>query len=99
MITTTGQEPELKNPYTPPKALKNNIGDALDESNFGWLRETPATTSIEEMRSNFLQDGYVFIKNLLPRKEVLEVREECVKDSVTCSTYRHTDAAQLFRSP
>jgi phytanoyl-CoA hydroxylase len=84
---TTGQEPELRNPYTPPKALKNNIGDALDESNFGWLKETPATTSIEEMRSNFLRDGYIFIKNLLPRKEVLEVREEYVQYLVTCSSH------------
>jgi phytanoyl-CoA hydroxylase len=91
MTTITGQESELKDPYTPPKALKNNIGDALDESNFGWLKETVATASIEEMRSNFLRDGYLFVKNLLPRKEVLEVREECVKYSVTCSSHYHND--------
>jgi phytanoyl-CoA hydroxylase len=63
-------------PNAVPKSLKNLTGDIIDESGIGWLRETPVTTSIEEMRKRYLDDGYVFLKKLIPRNDVLDVREE-----------------------
>jgi phytanoyl-CoA hydroxylase len=59
-----------------PKSLKNLTGDVLDESGIGWLRESSATTSIEDTRKRYLEDGYVFLKNFIPRDDVLDVREE-----------------------
>ena len=59
-----------------PKSLKNLTGGVLDESSIGWLRETPATTSIEDMRRRYQEEGYVFVKKLIPRDDVLDVREE-----------------------
>jgi phytanoyl-CoA hydroxylase len=59
-----------------PKSLKNLTGDVLDESGIGWLRESSVTTSIEDMRKRYLEDGYVFLKSLIPRDDVLDVREE-----------------------
>lgn len=58
-----------------PKSLKNLTGDALDESSIGWLHETPVTTSIEEMRRRYQEEGYVFMKRLILRDDVLDVRE------------------------
>lgn len=59
-----------------PKSLKNLTGDVLDEPAIGWLRETPLTTPIEEMRKRYIEDGYVFLKKLIPRDDVLDVRKE-----------------------
>jgi phytanoyl-CoA hydroxylase len=59
-----------------PKCLKNLTGNALDESDIGWLKETPVTMSIDAMKERYLEDGYVFLKSLIPRDDVLDVREE-----------------------
>ncbi|KAJ5698969.1 phytanoyl-CoA dioxygenase [Penicillium macrosclerotiorum] len=42
----------------------------------GWLRVTPKDTHFDEMRKRLREDGYVFVKGLLPRDEVQRVREE-----------------------
>ncbi|KIW64175.1 hypothetical protein PV04_09128 [Phialophora macrospora] len=41
----------------------------------GWLRETPADTPLEEIRRRLFEDEYVFVKGLLPRDDVLKMRE------------------------
>ncbi|KAJ5640720.1 Phytanoyl-CoA dioxygenase [Penicillium herquei] len=41
-----------------------------------WLRPTPKDTPFEEMERRLRTDGYVFVKNLLPREEVQRVRKE-----------------------
>ncbi|KAJ5706826.1 hypothetical protein N7488_006627 [Penicillium malachiteum] len=41
-----------------------------------WLRPTPKDTSFAEMQRRLRTDGYVFVKNLLPREEVQRVRKE-----------------------
>lgn len=61
-----------------PKCLKNLTGNVIGEAGIGWLRETPVRTSVEEMRKRYLEDGYVFIKKLIPRDDVVDVREESV---------------------
>ena len=42
----------------------------------GWLRETSVDTPVGEMRARFDEDGYVFIKGLIPREDVLDMREK-----------------------
>ena len=51
------------------------IQGAIPQPMLGWLRETPADTSIEEIRRRLFEDEYVFVKGLLPREDVLKTRE------------------------
>jgi len=55
--------------------LRSNYGAYLDSDTVGWMKETPITTSMEEMRRRFELDGYVFVKNVMPREDVLDMRE------------------------
>lgn len=43
------------------------------------LRPTPVDTPIEEARRRFDEDGYLFLKGLLPRQDVLRAREQYFK--------------------
>ncbi len=42
----------------------------------GWMRETARDTPLEEMRRRFDTDGYVLVKGLIPREDVLDMREK-----------------------
>lgn len=47
----------------------------LEERSVGLLTPTdPRNTTLEEMRKRLTNDGYLFLKGLLPQKDVLEVR-------------------------
>lgn len=39
------------------------------------MRPTPINTSIEEMRKRFEEDGYVWVKNVMPREDVFDMRQ------------------------
>ncbi|KAK0779444.1 hypothetical protein LTR74_017319 [Friedmanniomyces endolithicus] len=67
---------ELINEANQPPMLRSNYGDYLDQSSVGWLKETLTTASLGEMRQRFDQDGYLFIKGLIPRDDVLDVRQK-----------------------
>jgi phytanoyl-CoA hydroxylase len=55
--------------------LRSNYGAYLQDSNVGWMRPTPIDTPISELRRRFEQDGYVWVKNVMPREDVLDMRE------------------------
>ena len=61
-------------PDSLPK-LRSNYGDFLDQDTVGWMLETPISTPIEEMRRRFDRDGYIFVKGVMPREDVLDMRE------------------------
>ena len=67
-------ETNTKAESTPPKEIRA-IQGAIPQTMLGWLRETPADTTIEEIRRRLYEDEYVFIKGLLPREDVLKIRE------------------------
>ncbi|KOS22823.1 hypothetical protein ESCO_003930 [Escovopsis weberi] len=46
----------------------------LEQDQIGILRPTPLDTPAAEMRTRLARDGYLFIKGLLPRADVLEAR-------------------------
>lgn len=50
-----------------------NDGPLVPEAT-GSLRPTTLDTPIEEVRRRYREDGYVFLKGLLPREDVLEAR-------------------------
>ncbi|KAF2660789.1 hypothetical protein K491DRAFT_648511 [Lophiostoma macrostomum CBS 122681] len=45
----------------------------------GALKESSADLSTQELRRRYDQDGYIFLKGLLPREDVLKAREEYFK--------------------
>lgn len=61
-------------PQQLPK-LRSNYGKHLDQDTVGWLRPSSIDTPLEEMRRRFDEDGYVFVKNVMPREDVLDMRE------------------------
>lgn len=50
----------------------------LKEDAIAWMSPTPADTPIEEMRRRFRENGYLYVKGILPREDVLDVREQYV---------------------
>jgi phytanoyl-CoA hydroxylase len=61
-------------PQQLPK-LRSNYGSYLDSDSVAWMQETPIDTPLEEMRRRFASDGYVFVKGVMPREDVLDMRE------------------------
>jgi phytanoyl-CoA hydroxylase len=56
-------------------ALLANDG-LLEPQDLTPLRPSTLSTPLEELRRRYESDGYVFIKHLLPRKDVLRCREK-----------------------
>lgn len=56
--------------------LRSNQGDYVDQSSTGWMRSTPPDTSLDKMRKRFKEDGYIWVKNVLPREDVYDMREQ-----------------------
>lgn len=57
-----------------PSNFRANSGH-VGRDNLGWLRQTPADTPIQEIRNRLEADGYVFVKGLIPKEDVLAMRE------------------------
>jgi len=55
--------------------LRSNHGKYLDDNSVGWMIETSIDTPLEEMRRRFEDDGYVFVKSVMPREDVLDMRQ------------------------
>ncbi|KAL8825056.1 MAG: hypothetical protein Q9191_004643 [Dirinaria sp. TL-2023a] len=56
-------------------SLRSNRGKYVEPSSTGWMRPTSRDTPVEEMRRRYKEDGYVWIKNLMPREDVYDMRE------------------------
>lgn len=48
----------------------------LDSSNAAFLRPSSPSLPVEELRTRYNQDGYLFLKGILPRADVLETRRQ-----------------------
>ncbi len=66
--------PHLKSDEKPK--LRSNHGAALDPDVIGWMESMPTDTPLAEMRRKFDKEGYLLIRGLIPREDVLDVREE-----------------------
>ncbi|KAH8588134.1 phytanoyl-CoA hydroxylase [Bisporella sp. PMI_857] len=53
------------------------VNDGRLEPDFvGLLRATELTTPLEEIRRRYREDGYVFVKGVIPREDVLKARQK-----------------------
>ena len=57
-----------------PETLRANNG-YVEQAKLGWLRPTTLDTPVEEMRRRLDQDDYLFVKGVIPREDVLAMRE------------------------
>lgn len=58
-----------------PVPVGSNQGKVAQE-HLGWLKPTFTDMPVHEMRARLKEDGYLFVKNLIPRDDVLKVRTE-----------------------
>lgn len=56
--------------------LRSNQGNNVPASFTGWLHPVARDTPAEELRAHFESDGYLWVKNVLPREDVLDMREQ-----------------------
>jgi len=56
--------------------LRSNYGDYVDPKSTGWMKPTPIDTPLEEMRRRFNEHGYVWVRNVIPREDVLDMRQQ-----------------------
>ncbi|CAE6468040.1 unnamed protein product [Rhizoctonia solani] len=68
--------------YEPPNRkiedvkIRSNAGPMKPE-NLGWLQPVnPKTTSMDEMRELFVEQGYLWVKGLIPREDILAFRRK-----------------------
>ena len=60
--------------------LQSNL-TSINNSDIRWATRTPRETPISEMRERFRNDGYLLVKGLLPREDVLETRKKQVSNT------------------
>lgn len=59
-----------------PSGIGANQG-VIKNEHIQRLRPTPKDTPISEIRRRLKEDGYIFMKGLIPREDVLNVRKQC----------------------
>ncbi|KAI9664982.1 MAG: hypothetical protein M1821_006430 [Bathelium mastoideum] len=65
LVAESGQLPKLR----------TNQGAYVDPQSIGWMKPTPRDAPLEEMRRRYDEDGYVWVKELIPREDVLDMRQ------------------------
>lgn len=71
---------------TVPSGIGANQGVIKDE-HIQRLRPTPKDTPIAEIRKRLKEDGYIFMKGLIPREDVLNLRKKYPFPSVHFLTF------------
>ena len=66
-----------------PPLLRSNQGKQVEKDATGWMRSTSLDTPMDEMRERYDRDGYIWVKNLIPREEVYNIREQYARPSHT----------------
>ena len=60
--------------------LQSNL-TSINNDDIRWATCTPRETPMSEMRERFRNDGYLLVKGLLPREDVLEARKKQVSST------------------
>lgn len=56
--------------------IRSSQGKDVDSSSVSWMEPVDLWTPLKEMRKRYNREGYIWIKNLLPREDVLAMREQ-----------------------
>lgn len=62
--------------FTPKELprLRANQGEYVDKDSVSWMQPTPSAP-LEEIRKRYENDGYVWLKHVIPREHVYDMRE------------------------
>ena len=74
--TTPLPTPHMAFFATQPPVLRSNQGSEVGSASTGWMLPTSLSIPRSEMRARYDRDGYIWIKNLIPREDVLDMREQ-----------------------
>ncbi|KAI4287408.1 MAG: hypothetical protein L6R35_003331, partial [Caloplaca aegaea] len=74
-------------------SLRSTQGDYVDQSSTGWMRSTHRDIPLDEMRQRYRKDGYIWIKDVIPREDVYDMRERYF------SHFSHTGMLRPGTSP
>lgn len=69
----------LNDDYEVPEdvpTIRSSQGKDVDSSSVGWMEPVDLWTPLKEMRKRYNRNGYIWIKNLLSREDVLAMREQ-----------------------
>ena len=61
------------------------IKGTIEDQHMARLRLTPKDTPLPELKQRLNEDGYLFVKNFIPREDVLHIRRRYVRDAQTHS--------------
>ena len=61
---------------TQTPVLRSNQGSEVGAASKGWMLPTSLSIPMSEMRARYNRDGYIWIKKLIPRGDVLDLREQ-----------------------
>ncbi|KAL9604156.1 MAG: hypothetical protein Q9219_000744 [cf. Caloplaca sp. 3 TL-2023] len=81
------------NAISQPLNLRSSKSKYVDQAAIGWMRSTQLDTLIQEMRQRFQEDGYIWVKNVIPRQDVFDMREHYF------SQFSHTGMLHPEASP
>ena len=59
----------------PPPLQRTNYGSHIDTDMVDWLIPTSKDTPLSEIRARYARDGYVWVKNVISREDVFDMRE------------------------
>ncbi|CAE6423774.1 unnamed protein product [Rhizoctonia solani] len=78
----TAPVPAARQKYTPPNRkiedvkIRSNAGPMKPE-NLDWLQPVdPKTATMDEMREMFVEQGYIWVKGLIPREDIMAFRRK-----------------------
>ena len=101
-VTTIINMPHATVSEQPPPILYVNDGP-LAPDQVGLIRPCERATPIEEIRQRLEEDGYVLVKGVLPREDVLKAREEYFKFLAPCGVLKpgtaHVATGESHRRP
>lgn len=55
---------------------RSNQGNPIDPTSTAWMQSVTTDTPKADMRTRYNRDGYLWVRNLIPREDVLDMREQ-----------------------
>ncbi len=76
-LPTQGDQPvKLQGMFRDMNTLElHSSGGPIDSDSIGCLKPTSKDTPLEQMREQYARDGYLWVKDVLPKEDVWKMRE------------------------
>ena len=68
--------PSSAQQHRPTPIQRTNYGAPIDPDMVHWLTPTYKDTPLQEIRARYARDGYIWMKHVIPREDVFDLREQ-----------------------